>query len=518
MSEWLRSVCLTSPHTEVRVLRFELLDWQKEAVDQLLSMTRHLLTVSTGGGKTLIALDLIHRLKQSDDNWFVVVMCPKGAMVTWEGKIPDKSDLTYSSNRFDPSVDINLVSFTHLDDIIYDLQWITPEHNAILIIDEADSLRSSDSQFALKMRGGVVQQNNLTYKIDGLMSRFKLAYGMSATPMVNHIEDIYYMVEAFFPGYFVDMFGDVEGFLNYYTIRRVKEIKDPKTRKVLYEIKEVVDYQNLDHLNQSLQPLSYTYTIDYNPTFHFEECEITDDEWDRYVVAGQGFMRDELYQGGDSQEDLEGRTPKRTFAGRLPDLQQIVNGSINTDGYINYDPQLSSKEAELISVLKRISSKGEGAIVYSFFRSTFHRFRMLTSHLDFDNYYEITGNTSNRMKADIERNLAPKTVLFMSKAGGKSLNLQAVNNVVFFDLAWESGEIIQTLGRITRIDTTYEDLNVWFITAKGTIDQYKISLLSSNLDLVRRVLGGYGFLAQCFKPVKRHTVVELRGSLLWGRR
>ena len=483
------------------MLKFTLLDWQKEAVDKLLSMTRHLLTVSTGGGKTLMALDLIHRLRRSDANWFVVVMCPKSALVTWETKIPEKSDLTYSINRLDPSVDINVISFTHLDDHVYDLQWVTPEHNSLLIVDEADALRSSSSQFALKMRGGIVQQDRIMYKIDGFMSRFKLAYGMSATPLVNHIEDIFYMVETFFPGYFLDMFEHLEGFMDFYTVRREKKLLNPQTGRET-TIKEVVDFQNIGHLNQVLQPLMYTYTIDYKPNFFFEECEITDDEWDKYITAGQGYMRES----------------QRTFAGRLPDLQQIVNGSINTDGYPNLEPVLSSKEGVLVKVLKRISSKGEGAIVFSFFRSSFKRFRMLSSHLDFENYYEMTGSTNNRIKAEIERKLAPKEVLFASKVGGVSLNLQAVNNVVFFDLPWGTGDIIQNLGRITRLDTTYEDLNVWFITAKGTIDKYKTALISSNMELVRKVLGGYGFMKAAFKSVKRQSVIELRRSLLWGRR
>jgi hypothetical protein len=114
------------------------------------------------------------------------------------------------------------------------------------------------------------------------------------------------------------------------------------------------------------------------------------------------------------------------------------------------------------------------------------------------------------------RKFSSKEVLFATKVGGTSLNLQAVNNVVFFDKPWSVGEIIQNIGRIARMDTTYNDLRAYFLDAEKTIDIYKTAMLSSNLGMVKSIIGGFNFTEMYFNPVRKEQIIQLRKSLLWG--
>lgn len=334
-----------------------------------------------------------------------------------------------------------------------------------------------DHTHAITVKGGVYNSNCLV---------------SHNTPMVNHIEDLYWMVEGFFPGFFPSL----EWFLEQYTVRLERKTREGR------KYKEIVDYKNLDQLEEITKQIMYRHSGSYNVNFFTELCDLTEDEWSKYVAAGQGYLRE----------------VDRNFVSRLPDLQRIVNGAITYEGEFNRSQQLSSKEKKLAEVLNMIRARGEGAVVFTECLYSLRRFNLLKPITNFENYYFMEGATAKSKRAEIRRSLSPAEVLFSSKVGGTSMNLQAVNNVVFFDMPWSVGDILQNIGRVTRVDSTYDHQNVYFICAKGTIDQYKTALVSANMALLKKVIGGYGFMETCFKRVQRQTVIELRRSLLWGRK
>ena len=462
----------------------ELVPHQVEAVKKCLSLTRHICAVDTGGGKTLIGLKVIEEIKKRGPVDVSLVVCPKTAMVnTWEREIIKHTDFSYSIGSVDPRKDVSVISFPTLNETRKQLQSMGTFRRGIIWVDECHVLKSPDSQQALFLRDSQY----------GIMRQFEYQYGATATPLLNHIEDIYFLVNSFFP----DFFDSYNAFMSAYAIQ---EDRSHVVKGRVIKYKETVGYRHLDHLFEILKQVMFRHVINYNIQWKFELCDLNKDEFSTYLSAAEGTLREDKY---------------RNFVSRLPDLQQIVNGSIVAEGYPNREPILTSKEAALVKLLRTIRERGEGAVVFTYFLSTMDRFPFIASHLDFDNYYFIHGNTKNAVKDAAIKNLCAGEVMFATKIGGTSLNLQAVNNVIFYDLPWSVGEIIQYIGRISRMDTTYEDLRAYVMSARETIDDYKVAMLSSNLDMVRTVIGGFGFTDVYFNAIKRHQIIELRKSLLW---
>lgn len=456
---------------------------QLDATNKMLSMRRHICAGDTGSGKTLIGLNLIEKIQSEHHEALALVLCPKTAVEnTWEKEIKKHTDFTYSLHEINPDRNVSVISFSQLKGV---LTWLRENKikNSILIIDECHILKAPDTQQAIMLRDSRF----------GIMNHFSLVYGLTASPAMNHIEDIFYLVNSFFPNFF----SSYNDFMNFYATR-VEKFYRVGTRLESYW--EVTGYKNLDHLYETLKQVMWRHIIDYKVQFFFESCKLSEDEWSNYINAGAGMLREDKF---------------RDFMGRLPDLQQIVNGSTVAEGEYNDSPELTSKEKALIKLLDTISDRDEGAIVFTTFRSTLRRFHRVARHLKFDDYHFMSGDTDTRVRQKIVKKLSTKEVLFATKVGGTSLNLQAVNNVIFFDKPWSVGEIVQNIGRIARMDTKWDVLRAYFLDAENTIDEYKTAMLSANLEMIKSIIGGFGFTEVYFSSVKKEQVIALRKSLLW---
>lgn len=475
-------------------------EYQQEALD--IPMRRHIYAIDPGGGKTLLALGKIDQLKQRHGKILSVVLCPKTATeVTWGDQITKHTNFSYSIDYFDPNVDINIFSLSKIDRAKHIFNSLKPEHDAILIIDEAQCLCSEDSERAFNLRGGEKEsEDGARIKYKGMIEQFKYVYFLTATPMINHIENLYFLVDSLFPGFFPTQ----EWFMERYSIRRLISVPQWRNGKKTYrKVKEVVGYKNLEDLRERLKPIMFRYVVDYPLKFHFHECILNEEEMRGYRELGAGYV-------------FNSERPKDYMA-RLPELQRFVNGSITADRRSNHDPLLSTKEQHLLNLLKEVVSRGEGALVFTECLETMRRFELIGARLSGRAFY-MSGKTAQSRREFIKREVSPGDVCFCTGVAGVSLNFQAVNNVFLYDMDWSVGDVQQYIGRITRIDSTYLDMNVHIPIAKDTIDQYKVALFNTNMNLAKQILGGWGFLDVYFKKIERQQVMALKKSLLWGQK
>lgn len=107
---------------------------------------------------------------------------------------------------------------------------------------------------------------------------------------------------------------------------------------------------------------------------------------------------------------------------------------------------------------------------------------------------KIDGSVAvEKRQAIVERfQTDPKVKLFFGnmKAAGVGFTLTAASNVVIFEFPDKPGEMTQAIDRINRIGQKSESINVWFFSAKDTIDEDLIESLNSAQKVVKNILDG----------------------------
>ncbi|HEC65949.1 MAG TPA: hypothetical protein ENI23_11710, partial [bacterium] len=306
---------------------------------------------------------------------------------------------------------------------------------------------------------------------------FQYIWCLTATPMGSKIEPIYGIGNLFYPG----VFGSFWTFKDKYCKFKIK-----RARGRNYQ--EVVGYKNLEQLSEQIAPWFHKYHPDYDIRFYEHRMELSDHEKPYVIKAIKGIF-DEKKQ-------------KEIPATKLHDLQKAVDfGDKN---------QFTAKMWKL----QELMDENEGGLVLFSHKETLHYL-----HEQFQHRYDlaiITGDVNLQKRIDVQEWLEPKKRkwVFMTAAGGESLNLHAVNNVIVFDIPYSPTELAQAIGRVARMTSKYDHFNAHFLIVDSTIDEYKYNLLGHYKGIIEQILSGKTQLPD--QPfVSKDMIIWLRRSLLW---
>ena len=137
--------------------------------------------------------------------------------------------------------------------------------------------------------------------------------------------------------------------------------------------------------------------------------------------------------------------------------------------------------------------------------------------------YIIQGKTKQSERGNIAKefkNNPNSKVILISNAAGESLNLNATNEIILYNLPDGSGKFDQIIGRIARNFSKFEDQGrsfyIHYVIVDDTIDEYKPILLSSKKELQEEILHADTI------PLKKNTgsfnaylLKEIRKDILW---
>jgi len=464
---------------------------QEIIVDFIFHNLNCIVSAQTGIGKTYSSLTAASHIQEYSDEAVAIIFCPKQAVKVFKKEIEEKICMPYSIYSADEvslSKDHRFYIITHSyinkEESQKIVRWLNKNRKTIAIVDEAHHLQSHETQFTQTMR--LFRDN------------FSCVWLLTATPLLNHMEGLFNIVDYCRPGYFGNFFR----FRNKYLKTRKRKIRRGGR---LVTFREVLGYKKLPELKQKLAEISIRVFRDYDLSFEFLSTPITAKEEDIYRIAAEGIL-DEDYDSENTKD----------FAPRLHDLQRVVD---NSHSEMNTIP-LSSKEELLISTVKEIINRGEASLIYVEYRSTEQRLsELLSNHKDeigYFNLYFITGDTPFKERLEIEDDLDRQDIVILTSAGGQSINLEQANNIVFYDISFAIGNTIQVIGRITRANTDYDNFNIYFIEAENTIDTYKIKLMEDNAHLIQSVFeGGDPNLPDDVEKLNRESISEIRKKLLW---
>ncbi len=80
-------------------------------------------------------------------------------------------------------------------------------------------------------------------------------------------------------------------------------------------------------------------------------------------------------------------------------------------------------------------------------------------------------------------------VIWITDAGGDSINLQAAKALIFYDTPWSAGDYLQVLGRMIRIGSIHDRVYALHLIVKGTIDRRVQQVKNKKMKLIEAVLG-----------------------------
>lgn len=482
-------------------IRTELSDKQREALDILKRSPRFILADSTGTGKTLSMLSAYS--DNMDENSHMLVFANKTAVVTWASEIRKHTDFRplFVTGECDLGTvlnldhDITIVTYGAITtcaaraEIIKTLIQIYEKKRVFLVLEEAHYCKNPKT---VRYQTVLPFVRNAAY-----------CWAITATPMVNDLMDLYWLFDLLLPGYL----GARNVFEARYVVTKMKEAWKKRNKyggKVKY--KEVQGYKNLEELKERIKPYLLKRVQNYHVEFHMVKEDFRDDEEQAYLLAAQGLLGIQDY---------------REFAARLPDLQRIVDNSTDIERTKNESTRLATKEIILLTRLKEQLDSGEGVIVYVDFHDTLDRLKYVFQNVRgfaFRTLFTLDGSDTLNERIRIQQNFGPGDILLMTSAGKESLNLQQSHTLWLYDIPFSLGSTLQVIGRIARMDSKFEQFDVFLPVISNTIDEYKAASLLHNSDLFSSVLTGEKTLPKSRVSLNKAEIIKMRKHMLWRMR
>ena len=490
---------------------------QEDAVKFLLRRTSAIISLQTGLGKTLSVLTAMQHLKNIlSDRMITIIVAPPNALISFErelelfgysddnweeingiikktGKllsrmVSGENSLLDNYVYFD---DIVLVSYSKVEEYIDNLEKLIiqfrkcyKDSKVLIVFDECHTLANP--------------KTTRTKTCKMIAKYCDIKWGLTATPITNDYISVYTLSDFFRPKYIANNKSDF-----YRKFCEMEKVKRTFYGRTFWQ-DEIKGMKNEDKLKELLQDLIIRREIKYNIQYKYIPITLTEDELDIYDEVASDRLRQ-----GDTQ-----------FSTRCIELQKLLDNCLSVDIYDNEgnpiltkNYKFTTKENKLIDIINWLCNIGHTPIIYTDFIDTVFRLEELLSQNH--TVHKIIGKTSTKKRKKVEDTIEQGDIIIITSAGTASLNLQKANTLIFYNVPYSSINVIQSIGRITRLGSSYNKQNVIFLYCNGTIDEYKISYFNSNSARVATLLGSSENLPKEMQQYDNEELTELKQKLLW---
>ena len=93
---------------------------------------------------------------------------------------------------------------------------------------------------------------------------------------------------------------------------------------------------------------------------------------------------------------------------------------------------------------------------------------------------------------------------------------RAANHIVVYDIPYAVSSLIQSVGRVTRMDTKFSVIHLYMIETLGTIDTYKRKLIQDRLYVIDELFGNNEPTYFQVERLDRDNMKWLKRQLLWS--
>ncbi len=456
----------------------------QDALVALLPTKRRFIVADvTGKGKTFGSLAAFDALLGTSPGLHLLVLVTKSAVAPWRKDLSNGTSFSFleftsvTPEHTSLGHDVSVMTYSSMKRHGDFLVELFDKKRVVLVADEFHRAANPDT--------------NIGHVVRYLGAHSEFVWGLTATPLGNHLEALYHLVHIVKP----DHFGTLTEFMTRYCVRKLVKIYTKAGPRMAWDIK---GYRNMDELATKLKEVMIRRNLEVNVKFQRHTVTPTDFEMSNYYLAASGTL------GGTD----------RDFAARLPDLQVTVNNAVDADRKPNLRDLLSTKEERLISLVTPLTGGGRCVVVFTSSLFTVRRLMLILKPY-VSRILTITGASTEGERYVVSGKFGPGDVLVMSPAGGESLNLQAAGDLIFYDLPFDLRQFTQVAGRVARLDSQHPIITLHLLEASGTIDTYKAACILNNAALFQKILSGTCTLPKVLGKISKDAIARLRKDLLW---
>jgi SNF2 family DNA or RNA helicase len=492
---------------------------QNEIVEVLLKNNSFFNCAQTGLGKTFATITAaVHKMdeyKKMGKELHVVLILPNSAVKAFVDTVSKNLGLKYSiysatTSRHSKGARFHIFNYSTLstavgsadiekNSYINHLIRIKNEHPDLwLILDEAHMLQDP---------------NTKQYKLIKSISRiFNGMWFLTATPILNNLEGLFYMVDLLIPGFFGNIYAFRNRYMEYKDVYFYKKVYG-KAKRITK--KQAYGYRNLERLKEEFSKISIVRAKHYDIEFNYRSVELSKSMYAFYKMASAG-----LLSGKADNKNGRGSKQKeqKNYAPRLHDLQRVVSNS-HKEFKVFDEKKITEKELLLIRTIEEVLNRNQAVLIYFSYLESLARVRYVLEYIKekfgISKILEVSGKVTKKARKEVESQIDERSVVLITSAGTESINLQKANNLIFYEIPFSFREIIQASGRIARTGSEYEKFDIYFLEAEGTIDTYKKNRIFLNSSAIKVVLQGSNVLPTETLVLSDQDKDAMKEAYLW---
>ncbi len=315
---------------------------------------------------------------------------------------------------------------------------------------------------------------------------------LTATPVQNQLSDIFNLVTILKPGYL----GSYEEFSNTFGNKRTALKQDEKLKQLVQNV--MVRNRRQDTGVHWTKRKIETIWIDFT-----KEEQAFYDKLDNDLLSKDTFTAITLKRELCSSREACYMSLKKMFE----ENEEKYTNKAWGEQMIEQIGQLPhhSKALKVIEILKQ--KPNEKFIIFTEYRATQFYLQWMLQQNGISSVPFRGG--FKRSKKDWMTQLFKNhaQVLIATEAGGEGINLQFCNNMIHYDLPWNPMRLEQRIGRIHRFGQK-EDVNIYYLAIRNTIDEHLVSMLYEKINLFERVIGELDTILQSLNIDNLETEIK----------
>lgn len=468
-------------------------NYQKRAALVMLRRPNMILGDDTGLGKSVETILALSYLLAKDQDLKVLVLAEKSALFQWKKEFDNLTkglDVEIITAITYPNTVVRKEKYKSLGRVT-----ITTLHSLYKSLD--DIKEGLGFKYILVMDETNYFQNSKTKIFDKLKELSKDAtrrYGLTATLVErNNLDAVYSIMRIVAPDCIPSRRFFEMRFVKYKTkVLRLYSGGKRQERR----IREVEGYKNLDEFRELISSRFYG-RLASDPEVEGELPEDIHVDVDLVMSKEQSRKVVEVESG--LFLNAEGSLVKTCTLATLVEVQLATN----SPALRGFDIPSVKEEAVVEALIGSLF--GKKVIVYSTFRTQIDRLQGL---LEAEGLVclRITGSEDAQQREDNKNkfNESPDhNIILITKAGNRSINLQAASCLIMYDLPYNYGRFRQLVGRMKRMSSCHKHVLVWRLLTRIhpevvkevsrksdlTVDHAALDVLMNIRTLVQTVQG-----------------------------